>query len=49
MCVNVLVLVVCMLMIEGVFVDMMKKFEDGGFDYFDLVNVVLLVVWFGSV
>ncbi|EGC97971.1 short chain dehydrogenase, partial [Burkholderia sp. TJI49] len=35
-------------MTEGVFADMMKKPEDGGFDYFDPANVAPLVVWLGS-
>ncbi|NTX29995.1 SDR family oxidoreductase, partial [Burkholderia pyrrocinia] len=35
-------------MTEGVFADMMKKPEDGGFDYFDPSNVAPLVVWLGS-
>ncbi|MDR8726306.1 SDR family oxidoreductase [Burkholderia pseudomultivorans] len=35
-------------MTEGVFAEMMKKPEDGGFDYFDPANVAPLVVWLGS-
>lgn len=35
-------------MTEGVFADMMKKPEDGGFDHFDPANVAPLVVWLGS-
>lgn len=35
-------------MTESVFADMMKKPEDGGFDYFDPANVAPLVVWLGS-
>jgi len=36
-------------MTEGVFAEMMKKPEDGVFDYFDPANVAPLVVWLGSV
>lgn len=35
-------------MTEEVFADMMKKPEDGGFDYYDPANVAPLVVWLGS-
>ena len=35
-------------MTEDVFADMMKKPEDGGFDFFDPANVAPLVVWLGS-
>lgn len=35
-------------MTEDVFADMMKKPEDGGFDYYDPANVAPLVVWLGS-
>ena len=35
-------------MTEGVFADMMRKPEDGGFDYFDPANVAPLAVWLGS-
>lgn len=35
-------------MTEQVFADMMKKPEDGGFDFFDPANVAPLVVWLGS-
>ena len=35
-------------MTEGVFADMMKKPEDGGFDHYDPANVAPLVVWLGS-
>ncbi|WP_153099537.1 SDR family oxidoreductase [Paraburkholderia hayleyella] len=35
-------------MTEGVFADMMRKPEDGTFDYFDPANVAPLVVWLGS-
>jgi len=35
-------------MTEDVFADMMKKPEDGSFDYFDPANVAPLVVWLGS-
>ncbi len=35
-------------MTEDVFSDMMKKPEDGSFDYYDPANVAPLVVWLGS-
>jgi NAD(P)-dependent dehydrogenase (short-subunit alcohol dehydrogenase family) len=35
-------------MTAGVFDDMMKKPEEGGFDYYDPANVAPLVVWLGS-
>lgn len=35
-------------MTENVFADMMKKPEDGSFDFFDPANVAPLVVWLGS-
>ena len=35
-------------MTEDVFADMMKKPEEGGFDYYDPANVAPLVVWLGS-
>jgi len=35
-------------MTEEVFADMMKKPEDGSFDYYDPANVAPLVVWLGS-
>ncbi|MBV1921156.1 MAG: SDR family oxidoreductase [Pseudomonadales bacterium] len=35
-------------MTEDVFADMMKKPEDGSFDYYDPANVAPLVVWLGS-
>lgn len=35
-------------MTEEVFADMMKKPEQGGFDFFDPANVAPLVVWLGS-
>lgn len=35
-------------MTEDVFADMMKKPEQGGFDYYDPANVAPLVVWLGS-
>lgn len=35
-------------MTEGVFDEMMKKPEEGGFDYYDPANVAPLVVWLGS-
>ena len=35
-------------MTEDVFADMMKKPENGGFDFFDPANVAPLVVWLGS-
>ena len=35
-------------MTAGVFDDMMKKPEDGSFDYYDPANVAPLVVWLGS-
>ncbi|MBT4519370.1 MAG: SDR family oxidoreductase [Halieaceae bacterium] len=35
-------------MTEGVFADMMKKPEDGGFDHYHPSNVAPLVVWLGS-
>lgn len=35
-------------MTENVFADMMKKPEDGGFDFYDPANVAPLVVWLGS-
>jgi NAD(P)-dependent dehydrogenase (short-subunit alcohol dehydrogenase family) len=35
-------------MTEGVFADMMKMPEDGGFDHYDPANVAPLVVWLGS-
>ncbi|CBL46330.1 Predicted short-chain dehydrogenase/reductase SDR [gamma proteobacterium HdN1] len=35
-------------MTEVVFADMMKKPEDGAFDFFDPANVAPLVVWLGS-
>lgn len=36
-------------MTEDVFADMMKKPEEGGFDYYDPANVAPLVAWLGSV
>jgi NAD(P)-dependent dehydrogenase (short-subunit alcohol dehydrogenase family) len=36
-------------MTEDVFADMMKKPEEGGFDYYDPANVAPLVTWLGSV
>jgi len=35
-------------MTEDVFADMMKKPEEGGFDYYDPANVAPLVAWLGS-
>ena len=35
-------------MTEDVFADMMKKPEEGDFDYYDPANVAPLVVWLGS-
>ncbi len=35
-------------MTEDVFADMMKKPEEGGFDYYDPANVAPLVTWLGS-
>ncbi len=35
-------------MTEDVFADMMKKPEEGNFDYYDPANVAPLVVWLGS-
>ncbi len=35
-------------MTEDVFADMMKKPQQGGFDYYDPANVAPLVVWLGS-
>lgn len=36
-------------MTEDVFADMMRKPEEGGFDYYDPANVAPLVAWLGSV
>lgn len=36
------------LMTEGPFAEMMKKPEDGSFDFYDSANVAPLVVWLGS-
>lgn len=46
--VNVIVLVVCICMIEIVFVEVMVKLQEG-FDVMVLENVLFLVVWLGSV
>ena len=47
-CVNALAPAARTSMTEGVFAEMMKKPEDGVFDYFDPANVAPLVVWLGS-